>query len=176
MSRFDSEEAFAYYVALGAARSYAAVAQHFSVDKKTVTRNAVEQKWQERIEAIEAKARKAQDGKLAETLEQLNERHLRIIRAVQGKALVALKSLPMTSATDAIRALLESVRAERLIAGEPSDRTAIIIEDVIKREHARWMNPGDDDAGDGALAIAAERSGLNNGSALDQGDGDDDTP
>lgn len=156
MSRMDPDEAFAYYVALGASRSYAAVAQHFGVDKKTVTRNAVDQKWQQRIEAIEAKARAAQDGKLAETLEQLNERHLRILRAVQGKALVALKSLPLTSATEAIRALLDTVRAERLIAGEPSDRTALNIEDVIKREHARWMSPGDDEGADVALAGIAE--------------------
>lgn len=175
MTRIEPEAAFAYYVALGAMRSYQAVADHLSVDKKTITRHAVENKWQQRIEAIEARARKTQDDKLVETLEQLNERHLRILRVVQHKALVAIKTLPMTSAMDAIRALLDTVRAERLIAGEPSDRTALNIEDVIKREHARWMNPGDDDAQlEGAVGIAAtgERDKEREGAEHDDADAD----
>jgi hypothetical protein len=31
----------------------------------------------------------------------------------------------------------------RVELGEPSDRTAVTVEDVIKREYARWMVPDD---------------------------------
>ncbi len=46
-----------------------------------------------------------------------------------------------------MRALDLAIRQERLIRGEPSDRTAISVEDVVRREYERWMVPGggDDD-------------------------------
>jgi hypothetical protein len=44
---------------------------------------------------------------------------------------------------DAVRALSMAVRDERLIRGEPTDRSAIDVEEVIKREYQRWMlDPG----------------------------------
>ena len=42
---------------------------------------------------------------------------------------------------DAVRALAVSVREERVILGEPSDRTAISMEDTIRKEYERWLVP-----------------------------------
>ncbi len=51
------------------------------------------------------------------------------------------------TAMDAVRALGISIREERVIVGEPSDRTAVSVEETIRREYDRWMvvKEGDDD-------------------------------
>jgi hypothetical protein len=40
---------------------------------------------------------------------------------------------------DAIRAIGLAVREIRIELGEPGDRTAVSVEDTIKREYERWM-------------------------------------
>ena len=52
-----------------------------------------------------------------------------------------MKLPPGVSSTDFTAALKE----ERVIIGEPSERTAVTIEDVIKREYARWMLPDEEE-------------------------------
>ena len=49
--------------------------------------------------------------------------------------------------TDAVRAIPLAVRELRVELGEPSDRTAVTVEDVIKREYARWMVPAEEEEG-----------------------------
>lgn len=152
-----SNDAFAFYIGLGAGRSYRAVADHFGVDKKTVIRRAATETWQQRIVEIDRKAREGSEQKVAESLEAMNDRHLKTLRAIQGKALEALRSMPITSASDAIRALVETMRQERLVRGEPSERTAVSVEDTIRREYDRWLaRDDDDDADDEALDRPAD--------------------
>ncbi len=43
-----------------------------------------------------------------------------------------------------VRALEMSIKQERTIRGEPSDRTAVSIEEVIKREYSQWMGQEED--------------------------------
>jgi hypothetical protein len=139
-----AHDAFAYYIGLGAGRSYRAVADHYGVDKKTVIRRAAAEDWQKRILEIDRKAREGTEQKAQESLEAMNDRHLKTLRAIQGKALEALRLMPITSASDAIRALVETMRQERLVRGEPSERTAISVEDTIRREYERWMERDDE--------------------------------
>jgi hypothetical protein len=47
--------------------------------------------------------------------------------------------MTLESAMDAVRALDIGVRQERLIRGEPSERAAVQVEEVIRREYSRWM-------------------------------------
>ena len=70
------------------------------------------------------------------------------MQVIQGKALQALRKLPLSSAMEAVRALDLSIRQERLIRGEPSDRTAVTVEDVVRREYERWMAPAGDEDND----------------------------
>jgi len=52
---------------------------------------------------------------------------------------------------DAVRAIGLAVREIRVELGEPSERTAVSIEDTIKREYERWMvTAGNDELSDGA--------------------------
>ena len=156
MNRKLPSDAFTYYVSLGPTRSYQAVADHFNVHKKTVTRTAKTEQWQDQLASVEAKAREGTQRKLVETLEQVNERHLKMLRAVQARALETLRSMPIKTATDAVRALHDSIKNERLVLGEPNDRTAVSVEEAIKREYSRWMSDEEDDEldGDAGEAIA----------------------
>ena len=45
---------------------------------------------------------------------------------------------------DAVRALGLSIREDRIVIGEPSERTAVSVEDTIRREYERWMTTTED--------------------------------
>lgn len=140
-------DAFDLYVGLGADRSYQRVADEFGVSKRAVTKLAARERWQEHVVALERKAREGTEKRALESLEGMNLRHLKSLKVVQGKALEALRSMPLSTAMEAVRALDMAIRQERLIRGEPSDRTAISVEEVIRREYERWMLP--EEGGDG---------------------------
>ena len=143
-------DAFHYYVSLGINRSYQAVAEKYGVSKRTVTSRGVQEDWQGRVAELEAKARQKADQRAVETLEEANGRHLKLLRLVQTRAIEALKAMPLTTAMEAVRALDVTIRQERVVLGEPSDRTAVSVEEVIKRQYDRWMvtDSGGEDAAD----------------------------
>src|SRR4030095_7977527 len=138
MSRKIPENAFELYAAMGERRSYQAIADRFAVSKRSVVKRAIAEHWQDRLVRVEATAHQKVDAKAAETLEVMNSRHLRIVQAIQAQALDALGSAPLRTACDAVRALELSIRQERLIRGEPSDRTVLSIEEVIRKEYQLW--------------------------------------
>lgn len=151
-------DAFFYYVGLGPGRSYQAVADRYQVTKRAVVNLAVRERWQERVDELERQARQSANEKALETLEDMNERHLKMLKVVQSRALEALKNYSLDSASAASRALESSIRQERVIRGEPGDRTATNVEDVIRREYERWMvveGDGDHDDGDDAATESA---------------------
>ena len=139
------KDAFEFYVGLSPDRSYQAVADHFAVTKRAVTNRARKEQWQQRVAEIEAKARQGAEQRLVETLEEMNSRHVKSLRIVQARAIEALRSMPLQTAMEAVRALDVGIRQERLIRGEPSDRTTIQVEDVIRRQYARWMADAGED-------------------------------
>lgn len=131
-------DAFDYYFSLGPDRSYKSVAKKFGVSKTAVANLAEKENWQQRIFECERKAREAIDRKTVETLEQMADRHLKICKLIQRKALEALQSLPLSEGMQAVKALDLSIRQERLVRGEPTDRTASV-EEVIRKEYDRWL-------------------------------------
>jgi len=142
-------DAFSYYWSLGTDRSYKAVADKYGVTKKAVTKLAMREKWQERATEIALKAKEATDKKLVESLEDMSERHIKVCKLIQGKAIEALKTMPLASAMDSVRALDLAIKQERLIRGEPTDRSVLAVEDVIKREYDSWLvNTYQEDKGD----------------------------
>ncbi len=139
MTRKIPPDAFDIYVGLGPGRSYQLVARQFGVSKRAISKYATRHQWQSRLASIEAQVRSRADVALVDTVEEMNQRHLKTLKIVQGKALEALRGMPIDSAMSAIRALHGSIRQERIIQGEPADRAAVTIEDVIKREYDRWL-------------------------------------
>lgn len=138
-------EAFNYYVALGPDRSYRAVAEHFGVSKRGVTKRAAAENWAERLEKIEAEAREKSDKRLAETVEEMRTRHLKTLRAMSSRALSALKQYPLTSGMDAMRSAELVIKLERLVVGEPSERTAMSVEETTRREIHNLLIVEEDD-------------------------------
>ena len=139
MSKRIPPDAFDFYFALGPERSYERVAEKYGVSKRSVTSRAKRENWQRRMVELESKARDASDKKKVESIEDRNERHLTALRFIQARAIEALKKMPIEAAMDAVRAYNMSLRDERVILGDPTDRTAVSIEDTIKREYERWM-------------------------------------
>lgn len=148
MNKRIPEGAFDYYVGLGENRSYEAVAQQFGVSKRAITKLAARAEWPTRLERIEREAREKSAKRLVETLDEMNQRHLRITKAVQARALEALKSMSLDTAMDAVRALDISIKQERLIRGEPTDRSETNIPDLVERESKRWLKVIQDEGGD----------------------------
>ena len=132
-------EAFEHYVGLGPERSYQAVADRYGASKRAVTDLAKRKQWQERLRSIEQEARQRSEERLVENLEQMNERHLKTLQVVQRKALEALRRMDLGSAMEAVRALDICINKERLIRGEPSDRTELTMEHAIRKEYERWL-------------------------------------
>jgi len=143
-------DAFEFYYGLGPGRSYQAVADHYDVTKRAVTAFAGRNGWTERLDAIEQEAREKSDKRIVESLDEMNERHLKLVRVIQGKALEALKAMPIRSAVEADKAIDMTIRQERVIRGEASERTAVSLEDVIRREHDRWLVDGGEEEGSDA--------------------------
>ncbi len=148
MSGKISSDAFEYYVALGPGRSYRTVADRCGVTKRAVTKHAAREGWTSRLEKIEQEAREKSDGKLVEVLGEMHDRHLKTVRAMNARALTALKQYPLSSGMEAMRAAELAIKLERLIVGEPSERTEVSVEEITKREIQELLvhDDGDDDA------------------------------
>lgn len=144
MKRRIPENAFEIYQGLGAARSYETLAERFGVSKRAVVKAAARERWQERLDAIQEKARERSDERSVDTLREITERHLKVLRYIQGRAIETLKSTPLESAMDAVRAYGLAVDKERMLLGEPTERTAVSLEEVTKREIATLLlRPGE---------------------------------
>ena len=128
--------------------SYEVIAKHYDVNKRSVTRCAAREKWSERISKIEQEARDLSDKRLAETLGDMRARHLATLKAMHARALFALKQYPLSSGMEAMKAAEMVIKLERLVAGEASDRTAISVEEVTKRELDRWVSLRQTEAGE----------------------------
>ena len=145
MKRRIPPNAFDAYLAMGTGRSYQALANKFSVSKQAITKLARKEDWQRKLEEVEDKVRSDSLDQAIDVLGEMNERHLKVVRVIQGKALRTLQDLPLRSGMDAVRALEIAIRQERLIRGEPSERTATSVEDATRREMQRWMVVVDDE-------------------------------
>ncbi len=110
-------DAFEQYVGLGEQRSYALLAESFGCTKRAVTFRASQECWQERLTKIEDESKRRVDEKLVETKGEVRERHLRSLRAIQGRALQALQTMPMRTASEAAKALMAAIKAEAALMG-----------------------------------------------------------
>lgn len=140
-------EALSFYLSLGPGRSYEKVAEHYEVDKRSVTNLAKREGWAEKLKEFERQAREKAEEKVRESTNAMNVRHLKTVQMIQKKALDALRTLPLATGMDAVRALILAVEKERLIRGEPSER--VDIAQIIKQECAALLlKPGEQDAWD----------------------------
>ena len=136
-----TEDAFSYFVSLGSTRRYRDVADHFKVSLRTVVTAAKRENWTERLTKIEREARVNADIKLQETVEAMQLRHSKMLRAMASRAAKAIQEFPLNTGMEGMKAAEMVIKLERLLAGEPTERTAMDIEKQIRKEHERWMVP-----------------------------------
>jgi hypothetical protein len=173
-------EAYAFYISLGPAdRSYEAVATKFDVCERTVADAAKREGWQERIVDQERRARDRVDEKAVETLAQMSERHLKVLKFMQGKAIETMKERPLDSCMDAMKAFVLAIDKERLIRGEPTDRTENLLE-TYRHEFERWMTPvepkADPTAQDGGEPQPAEQASADEPADAEEPSAEDEAP
>ncbi len=136
------QDALLYYIALGSSRSYDLVAKEFGVSKRAVVDHAVRERWQDRVAELERRARGNVNTGAADTVEAMNDRHLTLIKLMQSKAVEVLRNMPLAKAMDAIQTLNIAMRQEHLVFGEPSERTAVSVEDKVRLSWAMaWHDP-----------------------------------
>ena len=127
--------AFDLYVRLGANRSLEALREALKDDpsliglKRAPSRSTLEAwssafHWQDRLLDLERQATDRDRDQQLRALREMAERHAKEGLALQQKGVERLQSLRPEELTpsDAVRALIEGVRLERLARGEPTDR------------------------------------------------------
>lgn len=145
MARKIPEDAFEQYVAMGVERSYQALADACGVTKRAVTKLAAKDGWSARLSKIEREVREKGDQKMVESIEEIRSRHLKTLKAMNARAISALQQYPLNSAMEAMRAAEMVIKLERLIVGEPSQRTEMTVEEVTRREMHALLEVADDE-------------------------------
>ena len=145
--KFEEEKAFQYYVTLGQSRSFRQVAQHFKVCTRTVRNTAKRDDWMLRLDRIEVATQARLDQRLVETCVETRERHLRMLRAMATRGLQALQRHELTSASEGVRAIVEAIKLERVILGEPAERVGVSVEEMTRREVETFLAHPDEPEG-----------------------------
>ena len=122
------------YVRMGAGRSLEALRGALQEDPSKIglsrapSRSTLETwssafHWQERLLDLERQAAKRDREELLKAAREMNERQAKEGLALQQKGVEGLKSLPPEelSASEAVHALIEGARLERLARGEPTE-------------------------------------------------------
>jgi hypothetical protein len=139
MNRKLPPDAYAYYCSLPPAeRSYEAVAEYCNMSERAVADAAKREHWQERIADQERRARDRVDEKMVESIAQMSERHLKVLKFIEGRSIETMKEKPLDSCFEAMKMFLLAMDKERLIRGEPTDRTENFAE-ICKSEYSRWL-------------------------------------
>jgi hypothetical protein len=139
MNRKLPPDAFAYYCSLPPdKRSYEAVSEFCNMSERAVADAAKREHWQERIAEQERRARDRVDEKMVESIAQMSERHLKVLKFIEGRSIETMKEKPLDSCFDAMKMFLLAMDKERLIRGEPTDRTENYAE-ICKREFDKWL-------------------------------------
>jgi hypothetical protein len=87
------------------------------------------------------------------TIEATYEQHMKALRMVFAKGVQALNRMVLETPAEALKAIQLAIREMRVALGEPTDRTAVSVEETIRREYERWMvATGGDELADSDLA------------------------
>ena len=154
-------DAFEQYVALGDERSYALLAQRLGVSKRAVVKRATKEGWAERLARIEQAARERTDERMADTMSEMNARHLATLKVMGARVVQALKTHPLDSGMEAMRAAEIVIKLERQIAGDASERNVIDVTEVTREEIQKLLT---------TAPISENGQGTNGEPGLDTGD------
>lgn len=137
------DNAFERYLAMGASRSYRALAEELGLSKKAITRHAVRDGWADRLMHAESEASAQAQERAVSDITTFQDKYTKLLHLIQAKALAVLKSAPAMTAADATKALITAIREERNVLGlkdESEDAAAHRVGDAdIAAERERLM-------------------------------------
>jgi hypothetical protein len=142
------DDAFAVYVAMGHERSHQALADQLGVTKRAVTERASDERWCERLDAIEADVRARVEEKLRDDLEESQLRYRKLLRAVESRAAQVIAEQPLRNCLEGVRALDLAIKMQMLLAGQPSQRTELVVAATTKAEIDRLLERTDEASDD----------------------------
>lgn len=173
MSRKLPDDAFEAYVAMGAQRSYEALARRYGASKRAIAKKASKEGWAERLAKIEQGVRQKSDEGLVDAISEMRARHQQTVKAIGLRALAGLKEHPLHTGMEAVKAAEIAIKLERLLAGEPGERSELAIAEVTRAEIQRLLTtaplPDPDGGGDqdGTSAPSATQRGTSGEPATD---------
>jgi hypothetical protein len=138
------DDAFALYVAMGHERSHQALADKLGVSKRAITERASEERWAERLEAIEAEVQARIEEKLKDELEESQLRYRKLLRGIESRAAQAIAEKPLRTCLEGVRALELAMKMQMLLAGQPSQRTELVVAATTKAEIDRLLERKDE--------------------------------
>lgn len=136
-------EAFEFYIGLGADRSYQTLAKHYGISKRSVSKLATKERWQERFEAIVAAVRSGEvadsanaetdtDAKHAMRMATMQDAIYEVITPLRMKGLIGslFKSAVQDGDVGAAKFLVERILGKP--RNEPLPATAIDLPDGLE--------------------------------------------
>jgi hypothetical protein len=138
------DDAFALYVAMGHERSHQALADKLGVTKRAITERASEERWAERLEAIEAEVQARIEEKLKDELEESQLRYRKLLRGIESRAAQVIAEKPLRTCLEGVRALELAMKMQMLLAGQPSQRTELVVAATTKAEIDRLLERKDE--------------------------------
>lgn len=133
-------QAFAHYWGLGPGRSLEALHEMLASGGtaphlRTLAEWSRSFHWQARVADIETQARRNDDEARVAALVEMADRHAKEALLLQqvGTGWLTTLSPNQVSADAAIRAVVEGVRLERLVRGEPTERAAVQSDSGLER-------------------------------------------
>lgn len=145
MTRKVPDDAFAFWVALGMHRTYGQVGRHYGVTPRTIVKVASREHWQARLAEIELAAREVMDAALAQEKGESMAQHRRLIRAIAARAGKALADIPLATGMEGVRAAEIAIKLDRLVSGDSTAQTAVVVENVTRQEMDRFLKPSSED-------------------------------
>ena len=132
--RYDYDEAFAYYAALGPTRSLAAVREEFGMAQRPLERVCSKERWVERTHAIDTEAAKKAEKKLIRGRSERIADTLRIIDAARAKFANQLRNPEFRLTGSDFVGLM---KIEVLLEGPPTEYREELTLEMIDAEIAR---------------------------------------
>lgn len=139
--KIPKDDAFAFWVALGMHRTYGKVAKRYAVTNRSIVVLARNDRWQARLADIERGAKAVMDDALAKEKGEALIQHKRLISAIAARAAKALHDLPLSTGMEGVRAAEIAIKLDRLISGDSTAQTAVVVESVTRQEIDRFVKP-----------------------------------
>jgi hypothetical protein len=137
-------EAFDFYVSLGHTRTYQQVADKYDVSRRAIQKVADRDNWGERLDAIEREAQERAERALVDSVAEARARHLKMLKGISGRAVKAIAEHPLETGMEGVRAAEIAIKLERIIIGEPTERTEHMIAETTRQEIDRFLSPAGD--------------------------------